>query len=215
MIFSMFLAAATATAPVPNMTTDWWSDYYDTPSGGLASGELSVVVAEITVDKHGAFTDCTGHAYTGNPQMGPYVCSRLKLRGEFKPARGPDGQKVVGIYRKLIIVANVNGETRFQSPDFGIRVRSNGTKVSDNPFEIQFYLDESGHMSDCSLVDQVDINLLRHKQVVDPAVVQNACSEVPVQLKPRPPRDKQGHPIATSQNALVEVVDAPINAGNM
>jgi hypothetical protein len=215
MIFGLIVAAASATAAIPSMTTDWWSDYYDTPGRGLAAGELSIVVAEITVDKHGAFADCTGHAYAGNPQMGPYVCSQLKLRGEFKPARGPDGQKVLGIYRKLIIVANVRAETRFHVPDFGIRVSSNGTKVSDNPFEIQFYLDENGRVSDCSLVDQVDINLLRHKQVVDPAVVQRACDEVPVQLKPTPPRDEQGHPVPTTQNALVEVIDQGLNVNNM
>jgi hypothetical protein len=214
-MFSVLLAAAAATAPVPNMTTDWWSDYYDTPSSGVAPGGLSLVVAEILVDKHGGFADCTGHVYSGNPQMGPYVCSRLKLRGEFKAARDPSGQKVMGVYRKLIIVANVKDDTRFHAPNFGIRVRSNGTKVSDNPFEIQFYLDENGRVSDCSLVDQVDINLLRHKQVVDPAVVQRACAEVPLQLKPTPPRDKDGHPIPTTQNALVEVANQNISPNNM
>ena len=88
-------------------TSDWWSDYYDTPSKGLAPGELSVVVAEITVNKNGYFAGCTGHTYTGNPKMGPYVCSRLQMRAGFEPAHGPDGRKVIGVYRKLIIVANV------------------------------------------------------------------------------------------------------------
>jgi len=209
------LIAATATAAVPNMSTDWWSDYYDTPTRGLAPGELSIVIAEITVNKRGAFAGCTGHVYTGNPQMGPYVCSRLKKRALFKPARGPDGQKVVGIYRKLIIVANVRENAHFRAPDFGIHVRSKGAKISDNPFEIQFYLDESGHVSDCSLIDEVDIHLLRHKQVVDPAVVQAACAGVAAQLKPTPPRDNKGQAIPTTQNALVHVIDQGIAADNM
>jgi len=38
MILGVLLAAATATAPVPAMNEDWWSDYYDTPSKGLAKG---------------------------------------------------------------------------------------------------------------------------------------------------------------------------------
>lgn len=213
MIFNVLLAAATATAPVPNMTTDWWSDYYDTPAQGLAPGELSVVVAEINVNKYGGFAGCVGHVYAGNPQMGPYVCSRLKMRATFKPARGPDGEKVIGIYRKLIIVANVKSETRFRAPNFGIHVPGTGG-ASDNPFEIQFYLDANGQVSDCTLVDEVDINLLRHKQIVDPAVVQRACARVPIELKPVAPRDKNGQPVPSTQNALV-TVDAPVDPNNM
>lgn len=199
------LAAAAATAPVPALTSDWWSDYYDTPSKGLAQGELSVVVAEITVNKNGYFAGCVGHSYTGNPKMGPYVCGRLQMRAGFEPARGPDGRKVIGVYRKMIIVANVNKTTTFRMPSFGIHIPGPAPTASDNPFEIQFYLDPNGQVSDCSLIDSVGINLEKHKQVVDPATVQRACAEVPLQLKPVPPHDKGGAAIATSQNALVTI----------
>ena len=174
---------------------------------------MSLVVAEITVDKHGGFAGCVGHAYAGNPQMGPYVCSRLKLRALFKPARGADGAKVTGIYRKMIIVANVRKETSFPSPHFGIHVPGSKVAASENPFEIQFYLNANGQMSDCTLIDEVGINQERHKQVVDPSVIQSACAEVPVQLKPVPPRDKHGNPVPTAQNALV-VIDAPMEQHN-
>jgi len=212
-MISLLLSLATATAPVPAMKTDWWSNYYDTPKSGVAVGEMSLVVAEITVNKYGGFAGCIGRVFSGNPQMGPYVCSRLKMRAEFEPARGPDGQKVVGIYRKLIIVANVKSDTRFRSPRFGIHIPASGMSVSDNPFEIQFYLDASGQVTDCSLVDSVGINLERHQQVVDEALVQSACTEVSRQLKPLPPRDKRGNPIPTTQNALV-TVDNPVVPDN-
>jgi len=195
------------------MTLDWWSDYYDTPSRGLGFGELSVVVAEITVNKYGYFDNCVGHVYTGNPQMGPYVCSRLRMRAVFEPAHGPDGRKIIGIYRKMIAVANVRHETRFKAPRFGIHIPGPPASASDNPFEIQFYLDANGQASDCSLIDAVGINLERHKQVVDSATVQRACAAVPVQLKPVPPRDKNGKPIPTAQNALV-IVDKPVEPHN-
>src|SRR5438045_2354541 len=113
-MFSVLLAAAAAAAPVPAMTTDWWSDYYDTPSQGLALGEMSLVVAEMTINTHGYISGCDGHAYAGNPQMGPYVCSRLRQRAVFEPARAPDGRKVTGVYRKLIVTANVTKETKFR-----------------------------------------------------------------------------------------------------
>ena len=209
-MFSVLLAAAVATAPVPVMTMDWWSNYYDTPRRGLALGELSVVVAEIIVDSRGRFAACDGRTYRGNPQMGPYVCSRLRMRANFSPARGPDGQKVTGLYRKLIIVANVRKETRYQAPRFGIYIPGSAqTNSSENPFEIQFYLDANGQVSNCSLIDAVGINLERHKQTVDAAAVQRACAEVSTQLKPVPPRDKKGNPIPTMQNAMV-TIDRPI-----
>lgn len=204
-MLGVILAAAAATAPVPALTSDWWSDYYDTPSKGLAPGELSVVVAEITVNKNGYFAGCTGHTYTGNPKMGPYVCSRLQMRAGFEPAHGPDGRKVIGVYRKLIIVANVTKTTSFRMPSIGIHVPGPASSSSENPFEIQFYLDANGQVSDCSLIDSVGINLDRHKQIVDPAMVQQACAAVVSQLKPLPPHDKNGLPIATAQNALVTV----------
>lgn len=213
MMFSVLLAAASVTAPVPAMTTDWWSNYYDTPATGLAPGELSVVVAEMTVNTHGYLAGCTGRVFTGNPQMGPYVCSRLKMRAVFDPARGPDGKKITGIYRKLITVANVTKETNFPVPNFGIHVPASGDSAKDNPFEIQFYLDAAGQVSNCSLTESVGLNLLKHKQVVDAAIVERACAEVLRQLKPVPPLDKRGAPMPTVQNALV-IVDRPIEFQN-
>ena len=212
-MFSVVLAATAAAAPVPAMTSDWWSDYYDTPSKGLAPGEMSLVVAEMTINTHGYISGCVGHVYAGNPQMGPYVCSRLRMRAVFDPARGPDGRKVVGVYRKLIVVANVTKETNFRMPNFGIHVRDSGQTASDNPFEIQFYLDANGSVSDCSLIDSIGINLEKHKQVVDPETVQRACAEIPTQLKPLPQRDSHGVSIPTSQNALV-IVDRPVDPHN-
>ena len=207
------LVAPTAIAPVPSMTTDWWSDYYDTPTQGLAPGEASLVVAEITVNKYGGFASCVGRAYVGNPQMGPYVCSRLKNRAVFDPARGPNGLKVIGIYRKLIVVANFKTATSFRAPNFGIHIPGAGQSASDNPFEIQFYLDAHGQVSDCSLIESIGINLERRKQVVDGTTVQRACAEVPIQLKPIPPSDQHGIPIPTTQNALV-IIDKPVDPHN-
>jgi hypothetical protein len=213
MMFSFLLAAATVTAPVPAMTTDWWSNYYDTPARGLAPGEASLVVAEITVNTSGYVASCVGRAYLGNPQMGPYVCSRLKMRAVFKPARGPDGRRVIGIYRKLIVVANVKAETRFRAPNFGIHIPASAASAKDNPFEIQFYLDANGRVSDCSLIDAIGLNLERHVQVVDPTIVQRACAEIPSQLRPVPPRDKHGNPVPTAQNALV-IIGGPVDSHN-
>lgn len=203
MLISFFLAAATATAPVPAMTTDWWSAHYDTPTKGLAPGEISLVVAEITVTRHGGFGGCVGRVYMGNPQMGPYVCSRLKKRAKFKPARTADGTPVVGVYRKMITVANVREEISFRAPKFGIWVPALEGSVSESPFEIQYYLSAEGRVSDCSLVEAVGINLERRPQLVDPRVVARACAEVMSQLKPVPPRDRQGLAVPSVQNALV------------
>jgi len=213
MMFGALLAATAVTAPVPAMTSDWWSDYYDRPAKGLALGELSVVVAEMTVNRRGYIDNCVGHTYAGNPQMGPYVCSRLKMRAVFDPARGADGQKITGVYRKLIIVANVHKTTNFVAPRFGIHVPSSAASATDNPFEIQFYLDPNGQVSDCSPIDSVGINLLRHKQIVDPSIVARACAEIPGQLKPVPPRDRHERPVATVQNALV-IIDRPVEPHN-
>ncbi len=67
MMFSVLLAVAAATAPIPHMRTDCWSNYYDTPKKGLAAGELSVVVADLTVNTRGYVDGCTGRVFTCNP----------------------------------------------------------------------------------------------------------------------------------------------------
>lgn len=206
MLLPLLAAAAAVTAPRPAMTIDWWSPVYDTPSRGLAPGEASLVVAEITVNKFGGFAGCVGRAYIGNPQMGPYVCSRLKMRAKFAPARGPDGRKAIGIYRKLIVTANVQrNSVSFRVPVFGINIPGPAKPTPTPPFEIQFYLDAAGRVSHCSLIDAVGISLEREKQIVGPDLVAQACAAVPAQMKLVPPRDKQGQPIPTVQNGLVVV----------
>ena len=68
MVFSAILAATVVTAPVPATTTDWWSNYYDTPARGLAPGEFSVVVAEITVALHQSKTGWIGQSKRADEQ---------------------------------------------------------------------------------------------------------------------------------------------------
>jgi len=198
----LIAAAVTATAPVPSMTDDWWSYVYDFPTRGIKLGELSVVEAEILVNKRGTFKECVGHVHIGNPQMGPYVCSRLKKRGMFDPARGPDGKRMFGVYRTLIVNANVTEDTTFKvTRPSNIRLKAQGHEFED--FEIQFMLDASGRVSDCSLIEEIGLHLYRHKQIVEPALVESACAAIPSQMHPVPPKDKNGAPIATVQNALV------------
>lgn len=201
MVTAFLIAAATATAPIPDMTGDWWSNHYDMPRRGIRPGEASVVEAEITVDPNGHWLACVGHPHVGNPQMGPYVCDRLKKRAHFLPARDAAGNKAAGKFREIVTLANVTTE-RFSLrwPDsIGLGVDA----PTSGQFQIQFALSADGTVSQCSLIEEIGINLRKHRQVVDPQTVERACAALPGKARGLVALDKAGQPVASVQNMHV------------
>jgi len=207
-MIAMLAAAAAFTAPVPAMTNDWFSPVYDWPKNGLRPNELLVVAAEITVNRNGYMERCTGHVYSGIPEMGPYVCSRLKLRNVFEPARDPQKQRMYGVYRNFVVLFNGGRDTDFpkayRSSNFDIAAPA-GSNAPKRGFFIQFAVDAQGRPSACSLVREAGFGLSRHRQVVDAAIVERACSELPRRMRLEPARDRKGVAVPSVQNALVGI----------
>jgi hypothetical protein len=208
-MFVYLIAVAAFTAPVPAMTNDWFSPVYDFPTS-LKPNELLVVEAEITVNPHGYMQSCTGHVFSGNPAMGPYVCSRLRLRNVFEPARDSDKSRIYGVYRNFIILFNGRDTkqlpTQYRSSDFNVAIPS-GSKAPKHGFFIQFAVDTQGRPSNCSLVAEAGFGLNKHRQSVDPAIVERACSDVPSKLRTAPARDGSGSAVRSVQNALIGVIE--------
>ena len=208
-MFPMLAAAAAFTAPVPAMTNDWFSPVYDWPKTGIGRNELVVVEAEITVNRNGYMERCTGHVRSGNPQMGPYVCSRLKLRNVFEPARDPDGKRMFGVYRNFVVLFNGGRDSKefppYRATDFDIAAAAG--KDAARRFFIQFAVDPQGRPSACSLVKEAGFGLGRHAQVIDPAIVERACAEVATRMRLEPARDRKGAAVASVQNALVGIIE--------
>src|SRR3954447_19587552 len=152
-MISMLAAAGIFTAPVPAMTADWFSPVYDWPNKGIGN-ELVVVEAAITVNPYGYIQDCAARVRLGIPQLGPYICERLKLRGEFDPARDAEKHRIYGVYRTSIALWGGQGKfPKYDSSDFQIAGPSApGTDV--DPFVIQFAVEANGrpNSSSCSLV---------------------------------------------------------------
>lgn len=211
-MISMLTAAAVFTAPVPAMTNDWFSPVYDWPKTGLRPNELLVVEAEITVNPRGYMQSCTGHVYSGIPAMGPYVCSRLRLRNVFEPARDAEKHRIYGVYRNFIILFSGSRNTKefpkdYRHSDFDIAVPA-GSKLSTHYFIIQFAVDAQGRPSHCSLVAQAGFGLGRHRQEIAPAIVERACADVPLNLHVAPTRDGSGNAVPSVQNATVGLIEA-------
>ena len=205
---SIISAAAIFSAPVPAMNYDWFSGVYDWPNKGVQENTLVNVGVDVTVNPYGYMQSCTSHVRSGIPALGPYVCSRLGARAEFDPARDPNGHHMYGIYRTSIILWK--GEAKdfpksYDVSDFTIS-KVPGVAVPENGYlEIQFVVDEQGRPSSCSLVPTIGYGLERKKQQVDPALVNEACAELPVKLHPEPARDRGGHIVPSVQSATVAV----------
>jgi hypothetical protein len=207
----LIAAAAIYTAPFPAMTEDWFSGVYDWPKNGLKRDELSDVEVAITVNPHGAFQNCSWKVHSGNPQMGPYVCERLRIRGVFEPARSPDGKRMYGVYRTFVLLWNGDADPPKEYPrsDFDIRVSPVAAEqIKHGKFIIQFAVDAEARASSCSLVREVGLGLYREKQRVDPAVVSQACGELVLKMRMVPARDSSGSLVPSVQNAAVGVIPA-------
>lgn len=208
-MIALLAAAAAFTAPVPAMTNDWFSPVYDWPKNGIKPNELVVVHAEITVNRNGYMERCAGHVYSGIPQMGPYVCSRLKLRNVFEPARDPQRKRMYGVYRNFVVLFHPGPDKKafprnHRSSNFDIAAPA-GSAASKRGFFIQFAVDTEGRPSACSLVREAGFGLARHRQVVESAIVERACSELPRRMTIAPARDRKGTAVPSVQNALVGI----------
>ena len=206
------LAAATAfTAPVPAMDYDWFSGIYDWPKNGIKQNELVIVQVDVTVNPHGYIEGCEGHVRAGIPQLGPYVCGRLRMRGEFDPARDGENRRTYGIYRTAVVLWNGDSKDFPKKPgvtDFTI-VNSGGAKTPiGDSLVIQFAVDTQGKpsMNTCSAVRTLGYGLNRTKQSVDPALVAQACAELSLKMKLEPARNPSGRAVPSVQSANVEVI---------
>jgi hypothetical protein len=207
-MFSVFFAApAVFSAPVPAMNYDWFSSVYDFPKNGMKPNELVSVQVDVTVNRRGQIQSCTGHVHSGIPEMGPYVCSRLKQRGVFDPARDPEKRRMYGVYRTFVIIWNNvrpggNPPKNYRSTDFDIVIPA-GAKMKLKSVVIQFAVDEQGNASSCSLVPALGYGLYREKQVVDPSIVASACAALPTKMRIQPAKDETGKAVPSVQNAII------------
>ena len=209
-MFGILAAASAFTAPVPAMTNDWFSPVYDWPKSGLKRNELLIVEAEITVNRNGYMERCVGHVRSGIAEMGPYVCSRLKLRNVFEPAHDPQKKRMFGVYRNFVVLFNGGRDTKevptYRATDFDIPATVE--KEAAKRFFIQFAVDAQGRPSACSLVEEAGFGLARHVQVIDQTIVDRACAELPSRMSLKPAQDRNGVAVASVQNALVGILEA-------
>jgi hypothetical protein len=203
----LLAAAAVYSAPVPAMNYDWFSAVYDFPRNGIKENELVIVQVDNTINPHGYIQGCTGHVYAGIPQMGPYVCSRLRQRGEFDPARDPSGRRMFGVYRTFVVLwtgsKRENFPKDYRHTDFDVSVPASIDLGKEKSVVVQFAVDAQGHTSSCSQAAVVGYGLYKEKQSVNPAAMSLACEAVPTKLHVEPAHDSSGKPVASVQNAIV------------
>lgn len=148
MLASIIGAAAVASAPVPAMNYDWFSPVYDWPAG-MKKDELVDVEVDNTINPYGYIEGCTAHVYMGNPAMGPYLCARLRQRGEFDAARDANGHRLYGVFRTFVVLWNTdqpaaNPPKNLRWTDFDIEVPATAGLKKDQIVMIQFAVDTNG-----------------------------------------------------------------------
>jgi hypothetical protein len=210
MLASLVTAAAIFSAPVPAMNYDWFSPVYDWPAG-MKKDELVDVEVDNTINPYGYIEGCTAHVYIGNPGMGPYLCARLRQRGEFDAARDPNGHRLYGIFRAFVVLMNTNQPVtdppkNIRWTDFDIQVPATPDLEKQKFITIQFAVDTNGTPSSCSLVPVVGYGLEKKPQTVDPAVVAQACAALPVNMHPEPARNRSGAVVPSVQTAEVGLI---------
>lgn len=107
------IVLATAMAPVtmpPNQARRLISEY---PAWAVREERSSAAVLEAIVEPDGTMRACRIIAFVGSERLVNEECSRLKRR-KLRPATGPDGRPLLGLYRTEIVrfVSGTSDEIR-------------------------------------------------------------------------------------------------------
>lgn len=150
LLASTVVAAAPAT-PLP------WYNFQDYPMNAFAKQWKGAATFELLVDTKGRPTDCKIVHSTGYASLDKETCYIAMHRARFTPARGPEGQPVLGSYRSMVKWRRPDQE-QLQvdpGPDLEISVAAlpAGTKAPA-AVKVAYFVDSAGKPSSCTVLPE-------------------------------------------------------------
>jgi TonB family protein len=138
--------AATPITPLP------WFEFRDYPMKAFEKQWEGVTGFELLVAPDGKIADCKVTKSSGYAELDKTSCYLATRRVKFRPAKGPDGQSVWGVYRTQAVWALPE---RFidapPPPDLEVSVNALPAGFSEPPaVKIAYAVDQQGNPSACT-----------------------------------------------------------------
>jgi TonB family protein len=140
--------AATPVTPLP------WFEFRDYPMKAFEKNWEGVTGFELLVGPDGKIADCKVTSSSGHAELDRTSCFLATRRVKFRPAKGPDGQSVWGVYRTQAVWALPERFIDAPSPpDLEVSLNALPAGSSEPPaVKIAYAVDQMGNPSACTLM---------------------------------------------------------------
>lgn len=191
------VVAATPVTPLP------WFEFEDYPMKAFEKKAEGVAQFELLVAPDGSIASCTVTGSSGNEELDRTTCHLTRKRVQFRPARGPDGQPVYGVYRSQAIWALPERTIHANAgPDLEVSLNKLPAGTAEPPVvKLAYAVDAQGRPSSCTVMP----SSLKQPQ----ALVEVGCKELLTKMTGKAVVGPDGRPVPAVSTAAVK-----FNAGS-
>lgn len=194
-VMSLAAAAAGLSGPVAKNAQNWIfnSDFSEAEEKKHGAGWVFV---KMTVGPDGEPAQCIAEAGSGDDAFRNGICTKLKSRAKFEPARDPSGQPTYGIFEKMVNFTNFGKLPMKPGPDFELQV----DKFADpKTFMVDVYVNvgvgKDGSYQGCTVPADI--------KPADAPYGKIACQQMASLWQPIPEKDMSGQPMSYVRVVLV------------
>lgn len=185
------VVAATPVTPAP------WFEFRDYPMKAFEKQWEGVTGFELLVAPDGKIASCKITDSSGHEELDQTTCFLATKRASFRPARGPDGQPVWGVYRSQALWALPEHSVPAPAaPDLEVSLNKLPDGAQEPPaVKLAYSVDAQGNSSACTVMP----TSLKQPEVL----IDLACKELLSRAPRTPVLSPTGQPVAAVRTGAV------------
>jgi TonB family protein len=196
LLISMLASSVVAATPA---TAEPWFEFKDYPMQAFEKSWEGVTKFELLVAQDGSVANCKIVESSGYAILDDKTCFLATKRAKFRPAHGPSGELVYGVYRSqaVWVLPERKMEGANPGPDLEVSVNKLPEGTIDPPVvKLAYAVDPSGNPSSCSL--------MRFTPAQPALLIEVGCKELLRSLPRTPVVGPTGQPVTAVKTAAVK-----------
>lgn len=142
------VVAATPATPLP------WFEFRDYPMKAFEKKQEGVTEFQLLIGPDGDIVDCSVTSSSGFEELDRTTCFLATKRVQFRPARGPNGEPVFGVYRSMALWALPERTIPAAGgPDLEVSLNKLPDGTKEPPVvKLAYSVDQRGNPSNCTVL---------------------------------------------------------------